>query len=267
MSDTSAIERLLRQDRAIVLTALTAIGLLSVAYTVSGFGMTMSAGDRSAISGEMLMAAAVWTPAYAVLVFFMWWIMMIAMMLPSAAPVLLLYAALKRRRRDIADPVRMTAVFLSGYLAIWALFSLLATALQWVLQSTQIVSASLTLSSDVLGIAIVLAAAAYQFSPLKQACLNQCQQPARFIAGSQGTGLAGALRLGGRHGTYCVGCCGVLMLLLFFGGVMNLYWIAGLGVYVLLEKLLPQGRWLSYAAGVGLFAVGVKLAVSLMLSQ
>ena len=118
MSDTSAIERLLRRDRAIVLAALTAIGLLSVAYTVSGFGLTMSAGDSTAMSGEMLMAAAAWTPAYAVLVFFMWWIMMTAMMLPSAAPVLLLYAALKRRRRDIADPVRMTAVFLSGYLVL-----------------------------------------------------------------------------------------------------------------------------------------------------
>ncbi len=267
MSDVSTIERLLRRDRAIVLAALMAIGSLSVAYTVFSLGMNMSAGDKTAMSGEMLMAAAAWTPAYAVLVFLMWWIMMIAMMLPSAAPVLLLYAALKRRRRDIADPMLMIALFLSGYLAVWALFSLLATALQWMLQFTKMVSGSLTLSSNVLGIAIVLAAAAYQFSPLKQACLKQCQQPARFIAGSQGTGQVGALRLGVRHGTYCVGCCGVLMLLLFFGGVMNLYWIAGLGVYVLLEKLLPQGRWLSFAAGVGLFAVGVKLVVSLMLSQ
>jgi len=158
-------------------------------------------------------------------------------------------------------------VFLLGYLTVWALFSFLATSLQWILQSAGLVSSMLTVSNKVLGIGILLAASAYQFSPLKQVCLKQCQQPARFVAGPQGAGLTGALQLGVRHGTYCVGCCGVLMLLLFVGGIMNLFWIAGLGIYVLLEKLLPQGRWLSYATGIGLFAIGVKLTASLIVSQ
>jgi predicted metal-binding membrane protein len=178
-----------------------------------------------------------------------------------------LYAALKRRRREILNPVAMTAVFLSGYLAVWALFSLLATSLQWILQSAGLVSGMLNVSNKALGVAILLAASVYQFSPLKQVCLKQCKQPARFIAGPQNAGLTGALRLGLRHGTYCVGCCGGIMLLLFFGGIMNLFWIAGLGVYVLLEKLLPQGRWLSYAAGIVLFAVGVKLTGSLIMPE
>ncbi len=217
MQNASAIERLLKRDRTIVLVALTAIGGLSAAYTVLGVGMNMSALDMTAMPGDMLMAAAVWTPAYTILTFFMWWIMMIAMMLPSATPVLLLYAALKRRRREIANPVAMTTVFLLGYLAVWAFFSLLATFLQRVLQSAGLVSGMLNVSNKELGIAILLAASVYQFSPLKQVCLKHCRQPARFLAGSQGTGLAGALRLGVRHGTYCVGCCGVLMLLLFFG--------------------------------------------------
>ena len=267
MSEVSTIERLLKRDRAIVLTALAAMAVVSTIYTVFGVGMDMSALDMTAMPGDMLMAVAVWTPEYAVLAFFMWWIMMIAMMLPSAAPVLLLYAALKRRRREIVNPVAMTAVFLSGYLSVWAFFSLLATSLQWILQSAGLVSGMLNVSNKVLGIAILLAASAYQFSPLKQVCLTQCRQPARFIAGPQGAGLTGALRLGIRHGTYCVGCCGGLMLLLFFGGIMNLFWVAGLGLYVLLEKLLPYGRWLSYAAGVGLFAVGLKLTASLIIPE
>jgi predicted metal-binding membrane protein len=267
MSDVSTIERLLKRDRVIVLAALSAMAGLSAVYTVLGVGMDMSALDMTAMPGDMLMAAAIWTPEYALLAFFMWWIMMIAMMLPSAAPVLLLYAALKRRRREIVNPVAMTAAFLSGNLAVWVLFSLLATSLQWILQFVGLVSGMLNVSNKALGITILLAASVYQFSPLKQVCLKQCRQPARFIAGPQGTGLTGALRLGGRHGTYCVGCCGGLMLLLFFGGIMNLFWIAGLGVYVLLEKLLPQGRWLSYAAGIGLFAVGVKLMASLIITE
>jgi predicted metal-binding membrane protein len=267
MSDVSTIERLLKRDRAIVLAALAAMAAVSAVYTVFGVGMDMSALDMTAMPGDMLMAAAVWTPEYAVLAFFMWWIMMIAMMLPSAAPVLLLYAAVKRKRREIANPVTMTAVFLSGYLFAWALFSLFATSLQWLLQSAGLVSGMLNVSNNALGVAILLAASVYQFSPLKQVCLKQCKQPARFIAGPQGAGLTGALRLGLRHGTFCVGCCCGLMLLLFFGGIMNLFWIAGLGIYVLLEKLLPQGRWLSYAAGIALFALGLKLGGALIMPE
>ena len=265
------MERLLRRDRVVVLAALAAMTGLSAAYLAFGAGMEAPAGapaaDLATMGGNMLMAAPAWTSTYAVLVFLMWWVMMTAMMLPSAAPVLLLHAALQRRRREGASPLSTTATFLFAYLSTWAAFSALAAVLQWALQSTALISATSDVSNRVLGVAIVLGAGAYQFSPLKQACLKHCRNPARFVAGSWGTGPMAALRLGARHGAYCVGCCGVLMLLLFVGGIMNLFWIFGLGGYVLLEKALPQGRWLSYAAGVALFGVGLELVTSLVASQ
>ena len=261
-SDISAVERLLKRDRVIVLVCVAAMVVLSALYTTLGVGMDMSAIAMTSMPSAMLMDAAEWTPTYAVLVFLMWWIMMIAMMLPSAAPALLLYAAVRRRRGGLADPVVMTGIFLLGYLATWALFSLSATALQGALEYVGAVSGMLSVSNRALGGVILLAAALYQFTPIKQACLTQCRNPVRFITGAHGTGFAGAFRLGVRHGTYCVGCCAVLMLLLFFGRIMNLVWIAGLGVYVLLEKLLPWGRWLSQAAGIGMFAAGAWLVAS-----
>jgi predicted metal-binding membrane protein len=267
MSNVSTMERLLKRDRALLLLALAAMVGLSAIYTVQGAGVNMSALEMTRMPEGMLMATATWTPAYAVLVFFMWWIMMIAMMLPSAAPVLLLYAALKRRSRDASDPLTMTAVFLLGYLAVWALFSLLATGLQWALEYVGIISGMLSVSNKTLGGVILLLVGLYQFTPFKQTCLTQCQNPVRFVIGSSRTGLVGALRLGMRHGAYCVGCCVGLMLLLFVGGVMNLYWIAGLGIYVLLEKLIPAGRWVSFAAGGGLFASGAALMWQMMVAE
>ena len=261
MANAPAIERLLKRDRAVVLVALGAVAGLSSVYTVFGVGTGTPAADVALPTGDMLIGTPTWTPAYAVLTFLMWWIMMVAMMLPSAAPVLLLHAALQRRRRQASSPLSSTGAFLLGYLSIWAVFGLLAATLQWALQTAGLISAMLSVSNRVLGIGIVLAAAAYQFSPLKRVCLNQCRNPARFVAKSRGTGPAAALGLGARHGAYCVGCCGILMLLLFVGGIMNLFWIFGLGVYVLLEKLLPHGRWLSYAAGVALLGSSVALAV------
>ena len=262
MSEISAIERLLKRDRAIVLAALCVLAALSAVYTVLGGGMDMSALAMTRMSADMLTAPPDWTPAYAVVVFLMWWIMMIAMMLPSAAPVLLLYAAIKRRTREMTNPLTMTAVFLAGYLGVWALFSLAATLLEWVLEDGGVVSGTLRVSSVALGGAILIAAALYQFTPVKQSCLKRCQNPVQFITRPRAPGLSGALGAGIAHGTYCVGCCAVLMLPLFVGGIMNLFWIAGLGIYILLEKLLPQGRWVSYAAGAGLFAVGIGLLVS-----
>lgn len=262
MSDASIIEHVLKRDRTIVLASLAAIAGLGAIYTIFGVGRDMSALHMTAMSSHMLMTPAVWTPGYAVLVFFMWWIMMIAMMLPSAAPTVLLYAAIKRQRRDIANPLALTATFLSAYLAVWALFSLFAASLQWVLELVGFVSAMMSVSSRALGGLILIAAAIYQFTPLKQTCLKQCQNPVRLLTGPQQPGLKGALRMGLRHGAYCVGCCAFLMILLFFGGIMNLFWITGLAIYVLLEKLLPYGRWVGYTAGIGLFGGGALLLLS-----
>jgi predicted metal-binding membrane protein len=211
---------------------------------------------------DMVMTPAAPTTGSVLLVFLMWWTMMIAMMLPSAAPTVLLYAAIKRRRTDIASPLSLTAAFLSGYLILWGLFSLLATALQWSLQSAGLVSPMLNVTNRALGGLVLIMAAAYQFTPIKHACLTHCQHPVRFLTTRQTPGLAGAWRLGMQHGMFCVGCCLFLMFLLFVGGIMNFYWMAGLAIYVLLEKILPYGRRMAHLAGWGLLAGGLVQLVS-----
>ena len=107
--------------------------------------------------------------------------------------------------------------------------------------------------------ALLLLTGAWQLTPLKHACLVQCRSPAAWLARHWQPGAFGALRMGMHHGLFCVGCCWSLMLLLFAGGVMNLVWIAGLAIIVLLEKLLPRGEWLARGSGVLLLAVGSML--------
>jgi len=249
MAVSLIVESVLRRDRLVVAAGLAAIVLLAWAYLLAGAGMDMS-------MPGMVMAPAAWSPAYGLLLFLMWWIMMIAMMVPSAAPIVLLYATL-RRGRDAAASVSLDiALFLAGYLAIWAAFSMVATLLQWSLDLAGLMSMEMTVAGAILGGAILIAAGLYQFTPIKAACLRYCQSPVIFLSQHWRAGPAGAFRMGLRHGAYCLGCCWFLMALLFFAGAMNLLWIAGLAIYVALEKLLPVGPWLSRAAGVALGAMG-----------
>jgi predicted metal-binding membrane protein len=191
--------------------------------------------------------------------FFMWWIMMVAMMLPSAAPMILLFAALNRKQRDSGQPYVATSIFALGYLAAWAGFSLVATMLQRAFELTGVLSPRLVATNVILGGVLLVAAGAYQLTPVKHACLRHCRSPLAFLGTRWQRGARGALRMGVRHGAYCVGCCWFLMGLLFFGGVMNLYWIAGLALFVLFEKTIPAGHWLGYATGIGLSVWGAAL--------
>ena len=180
----------------------------------------------------------------------MWWVMMAAMMLPSAAPAVLLYARVREMRSRDAD-IAQSWVFLTGYLAIWLLFSLAAAALQ-----QQVAGPAMAVQSRVLQAIVLIAAGLYQLSPLKAACLGECRAPAQFLSRHWRPGATGAVRLGVMHGAYCVGCCWLLMALLFVGGVMNVAWIVALTLIVAAEKLLPGGAWIGRAAGVGLIAWG-----------
>ena len=206
-----------------------------------------------------MMTPAVWTPGYAVLMFCMWWNMMVAMMLPSAAPMILLFATVNRRQRDTGHPYVPTSIFALGYLAVWAGFSLVAVALQWGFERTALLSPMLAATNVIFGGVLLLAAGAYQLTPMKQACLRHCRSPLAFLGTHWRRGAQGALRMGIEHGAYCVGCCWFLMGLLFFGGVMNLYWIVGLALFVLFEKTFPAGHWLGYATGVVLSVWGVSM--------
>jgi predicted metal-binding membrane protein len=189
--------------------------------------------------------------------FLMWWVMMVAMMVPSAAPTVLLYAGLTRKTRREDAPYAAASVFLAGYLIVWAGFSLSATALQWGLVSIGSMSGMMEITYRPASAALLILAGLYQVSPLKQACLRHCQNPLTFLLHNWKPGPMGALRMGMKNGIVCLGCCWGLMALLFVGGVMNLLWIAGLAVFVGIEKLTPDHPWLKYVSTLGLLIAGV----------
>ena len=212
--------------------------------------------------GQAMVAMATpadWTWAYAFLMFGMWWVMMIAMMLPSAAPMILLFALVNRRSHAKGGPYVPAAVFAGAYLVAWGGFSVVATALQWGLERAALLSPMMASGDMAFGGALLVLAGAYQLSPLKHACLRQCRGPIDFISRHWRPGRQGAFRMGVHHGLYCLGCCWALMVLLFFGGAMNLYWIAGLALFVLLEKTIPPGHRLASLSGLGLVGWGVVL--------
>jgi len=198
-----------------------------------------------------------WSAGYALLVFFMWWIMMVAMMLPGAAPMILLFARVNRSSRAAGAPTVSTALFALGYLAAWGGFSLLATGAHWLLEQSGFLSPEMASRNRLFGGLLLVAAGVYQMTPWKHACLRHCRGPLDFVTRYWRPGPKGALQMGLRHGALCVGCCWVVMGLLFYGGVMNLYWITGIALLVLLEKILPGGDRLGYLSGGAFIAWGV----------
>jgi len=232
------------RDRWIVVIALCAITLLALGYTywlATGFDM----------SGMMSPDFVPWSAPRFGFMLAMWVIMMIGMMTPSVAPTILLYAAIARHnaaRQSFAPP----GWFLGGYLLAWTAFATIATLLQWLLEWRALVTPMMAGTDRVIGGCVLMAAGVYQWLPVKQACLASCQAPLSFVQRHGGfqPGVRGSLRLGFLHGVDCIGCCWVLMILLFAFGVMNLVWIAGLMVFVLFEKILPRPRIVSRAAGV-----------------
>ena len=244
------LETALRRDRLVVVGALALVTLLAWAWVLAGAGMEMREG---AMPG---MASPPWDGGYVALMFLMWWIMMLAMMLPSAAPMILLFAAVNRKQRQRGGPYAATSAFAAGYLLVWAGFSVGAVFLQSVLQQTGLLSPMMVSTSRLLGGLLLVAAGLYQLTPLKHACLQHCRSPAHFLSEHWRSGPTGALRMGMAHGAYCVGCCWFLMLLLFVGGIMNLAWIVGLALLVLLEKTVPARHWLEGAVGLALLLAG-----------
>jgi len=293
----AALEAVLRRDRTVVIAALVAVIVAAWLYILLGAGTGMSAfemtgsplggsADMAMVMGEeapmtmdqdgsdmamggpdmamgegmmMAMAPMAWTPGYAVLMFFMWWIMMVAMMLPSASPMILLFARFNRSQRDKGAPYVPTAVFALGYLWVWAAFSVVAVTGQWGLEHSGLLSSMMASTSVILGAVLLIAAGLYQLTPLKYACLKHCRSPLFFISHHWRPGEWGALRMGLEHGAFCTGCCWFLMALLFYGGIMNLFWIIGLALFVLLEKVAPAGHWVGRIMGVGLIAWGGSL--------
>jgi predicted metal-binding membrane protein len=265
MANARLLERMLLRDRAVVIVSLGLVIAVSWVYLLTGAGMGMAAlemnprsmagGSAAAMGGAMAaMATPVdWTLRYALVMFFMWWVMMIAMMLPSAAPMILLHAKIDRSAKTRAGQpggLMPTAAFTLGYLLAWGLFSAMAVALQWHFEGLGLLSPQMmSSSSTVFAACLLLFAGAYQLSPIKQACLRHCRGPIQFLSRYWRPGTAGALTMGLRHGAFCMGCCWGLMALLFFGGIMNLYWITGLALIVLIEKVMPLGPRVGQSSG------------------
>jgi predicted metal-binding membrane protein len=262
MSEQTTTESLLRRDRMIVIAGLALITAIAWWWVLAGAGTGMSTLGMTTwrfpppIHKTMMMG---WSFGYAVIMFFMWWIMMIAMMTPSATPMILLYARVHRHaHKDKPDSsVAPTFSFALGYLIAWAAFSLVATLMQWGLEWAGLLHAMKMWSvSPLFSGSLLVVAGLYQLSPLKNVCLDHCRSPIHFLSQEFRPGPLGALRMGWKHGLFCIGCCWFLMALLFAGGIMNLVWIAGLAIFVLVEKVAPAGQWIARGAGAMMIAAG-----------
>jgi len=242
------------RERTYILIELAAITLLAWLYLVK---MPMTPSDLGALVARL----AAPLPSAVVdfwLTFMMWAVMMVAMMLPSASPMILTYARIARgRTRPSLASVRMFAL---GYVAVWTAFSAAATLAQAALLRAAIITSAVR-ATPMMGAAILVATGIYQFTPWKTACLSRCQSPVAFFMTRWRDGPLGAFQMGLRHGAFCVGCCWMLMSLLFVAGAMNLAWVAVITGFVLLEKLIPYPRALACSAGLVLIASGLIVFV------
>jgi predicted metal-binding membrane protein len=251
-----------RHDRLIVVALLLGVMLVSWLYLLAGMDIPMPAMDGMAMDGmAMPMAAPDWTATRFLLMLAMWLAMMAVMMLPGAVPMLLFYESIAQKRRSPA--IGRTLLFALGYLLVWLGFSIGAVALQYGLDRAGLLSPLLRTTSTALSGAVLIAAGLYQWTSLKQACLRQCRSPLDFVMTGWRNGNGGALSMGLRHGVFCLGCCWMLMLLLFVGGIMNFAWIIGIALFVMVEKLAPAGHWIGKAAGAAMIVWGGLVLASL----
>ena len=247
-SSRHPVERVLRNDRWVLMGDLGVMAALAWVYTLAGVGMS---GDVMHGTGHA------WTLAQTGAMLAMWWVMMIAMMVPSAAPTILLAAELNRRSSSARLPFGSAGAFAAGYLFVWLVFSIAATAAQWLLLRTGMLTPMMQVAGNLLIGGLLVAAGLWQLTPVKRACLRHCRSPVDFLIRHRRPGHLGAFVVGTAHGAYCVGCCWILMALLFVGGVMNPYWIAGLTLYVVAERRFLRGERIGQAVGVVLIAAGL----------
>jgi predicted metal-binding membrane protein len=249
------LETILRRERLIISGCLAAMVLIAWTYLLHS-KVTMADMDMP----DMVMP---WSAMGVLLLFVMWAVMMVAMMVPSAAPMILAFLTVNHRRETTARPLVPVGIFLFGYLAVWTAFSAVATLAQWGLHKAALLSPTMAATSPALNGGLLLAAGVFQWTPLKRACLKGCRSPLFFLMSEWRDGRAGAFVMGLRHGSYCLGCCWILMALLFVAGVMNLLWVAAIALFVMAEKFLKRGELFGHVTGVALVAAGVVLMARL----
>lgn len=236
-----SLAALARNDRTVVLVALALLVALAWGYLVM-----MALGMAHHATGAIFMLL-------------MWSVMMVAMMAPAAAPMVAVFATMSRGRNRASSLIGPSGAFVLAYMSLWVGFAALATLVQWALHSAALLSPAMSSASYRLSGALLVAAGVYQFTPLKEVCLAKCRNPLGFLLAEWRNGTGGAFVMGLRHGLYCVGCCWLLMALLFVAGVMNLLWIALLTLVVLAEKTLPFGRRIARGLGVAAVVAGAYL--------
>jgi predicted metal-binding membrane protein len=258
VTERTSLERAVIRDRRLVLGSLLLVAGACWAWIVP-MARDMY-GDMTGPSAWTMTSS--WSGAHLALLFAMWAAMMIGMMLPSAAPTLLVYGMVARRGDGAGDAPLRVHLFAGGYLVVWTAFSAVAALAQRAFTATDVLTPMMEARAPFASGAMLVAAGAYQLTPLKRACLSACQSPAAFLVKHWRAGRAGAFRIGLLHGWYCLGCCWALMLLLFAGGVMNLAVIAGLTTFLLLEKLMPPTFQGGRFSGVVLVAAGVYVTLA-----
>ncbi len=253
-----------RQWFLAAMTGLAALAWLSLwLWAQSPYGRYLDHGDWTQIGiagaicaalpgGEVLLPAFLYVGG--------WLLMLTAMMLPTTLPLLEVYRRVTARR---ADRHRLLALVIAGYLAAWIGFGVLAHLADLFLREAVTASAWLTFNGWAIGAAVLAGAGAFQFSAVKYRCLDKCRMPLAFVMEhwrGRNDG-AQALRLGWRHGLFCVGCCWALMLLMFVVGTGNVGWMLLLGAAMAVEKNLPWGRKLSTPLGAGLLLCATGIVV------
>lgn len=252
----TALESVMRRDRVVVAAGAAVIALLAWLHL-----LVLAAGMDHAMHAMTSAELTPWSVQDVGLTFVMWVVMMVAMMVPSAAPVVLLFAVVQRKRLREARPYAPTGVFVAGYLAVWTAFAAAATALQWGLEHAALMASPHGAAVPIIGGPILIAAGIYQWTPLKHACVRHCRSPIDFVARHWRPGALGAFRMGAIHGVYCLGCCWLVMALLFAGGVMNLLWVAAIALFVLIEKVATAGVLVGRIGGAALVLWGVLVLI------
>ena len=245
--------RTLKRDRTVVLAVLAFLSFFSwlfIFYEARG----MNNGTAMCCAVPSMRA---WGLDDFFLIFIMWAVMMMAMMIPSATPMILMFASVNRKRREKENPFVATWIFLLGYITVWTGFSMLATLVQWYLHAKALLSSMMVSTNSLLGGFVLVVAGLFQLTPLKDRCLSYCQTPLSFLMTQWREGTWGTFVMGLRHGIFCTGCCWALMALLFVAGVMNLFWIALISIFVLLEKIAPKYFYINRVSGLLLILWGI----------
>lgn len=253
-------EAVIRRDKMVVSFGLAAIILVAVYFTVD---MAQSHNNLAAAILDHHHGAHIneSTDGFWHL-FGMWTVMQIAMMSPTAVPMILMHTKVQRSRYSEQSPVPQTVIFFLGYIIVWTAFSAVFAGIQVWMQSKSLLTPFMSSASPWLAGGILIAAGAFQFSKLKEVCLNGCRTPVTYFMTEWREGSVGALLMGLKHGLHCVGCCWVLMALLFVAGVMNLLWMAVITIFVLAEKLWAKGELFGRVGGVAMIIWGVVIFVA-----